>query len=653
MEKEREKIKHLSHEHPLVLNEELSDKSKDACCKGCLEPLFGTCFSCGECQFHLHKKCAQAPLQIPHSPFHCKHCALILMRGRYFCDLCKESRQMFFYCCPVCVAYLDIKCAFLLHNFDENFYELKYVDHEHPLTFIENPNDEFKRANCYWCQKLLADSVYVCLNCGFYLHKKCAQLPTQIYHPCHRKHPLYIKDARLFCQLCQKTHRSLFYRCLPCKFDVDMECVRSRTRYATIEDKSHLEHQFTKLFRNESFICDACGTEGNSISYICSSCHIRIHNHCISLPRIIKTMHHHHTVIHNYFFQKKDHENHDCGVCPGEVKAEYGSYNCLKQDCDFVAHVNCAMEMYVEIDQVIDQDEESIENLATNSSITRVIERNEHGEAQKVKHFNHEHDLTLGKMIEQDDVKRCDGCMLSISTSFYYCSECEFILHKTCAELPRKTRLWIHQSPTTLISSPNIIRCHQCLHLCSGFFYKSDESNNNFCLRCASVSHTLICEGEKHSLFLTFEFPGICSACGFLFYGAYKCKDKDCTLALDFACIALPQATWHKCDKHLLKLKFHDENDDPEQHCCDICEGKRDPNHWFYHCAICDNSAHPKCALGKYPFIKMKIGTTFSSRHCPYSRHSLIFVETLADTCSDCESPCQEGLSGIVSFKKF
>ncbi|XP_022748046.1 uncharacterized protein LOC111297662 [Durio zibethinus] len=275
---------------------------------------------------------------------------------------------------------------------------------------------------------------------------------------------------------------------------------------------------------------------------------IMIHEKCISLPRIIKITRHHHYMIHNYFFQGKEHKKHDCGVYLCEVKAKYGRYNCLKQDCDFVAHVNCAMEMYVKIDQVNDQDEGSIQTLATNSSITCVIERNEHGEAMKVKHFNHEHDLTLGKMIKEDDVKGCDGCMLSIST---------------CVELPRKTRLWFHQSLTTLINSSDIFKCYQCKRLCSGSLTK-----------------------------------GKCNACGArLEDGAYKCKDKDCTFALHFARLTLPRVTWHTCDKHMLNLKFHDENHDPEQYDCDICEVKRDPNHWFYHCVICDNSAHPNVLL--------------------------------------------------------
>ncbi|XVF83100.1 hypothetical protein PTKIN_Ptkin16aG0105600 [Pterospermum kingtungense] len=648
-QKEREVIKHFNHPHPLVLNEDQSNQSKEACCNGCLEPLFGPCFSCVECsQFHLHKKCAQAPLQITNSPFHRKHPTLTLKSSIYvYCDLCKESRNMFSYWCSTnCGACLDIKCAFLFHNIDGSFHEIKYGGHQHPLTFFENPNDELKTASCYWCQKPLIGSVYVCLNCRFYLHKKCVQLPTQLAHPWHRKHSLFIEDGHFVCKLCERDDWSLFYRCLPCKFDIDIECVMSKASCpTTVEDKSHHEHPFTRLLRDGSFVCDACGTEGNYVSYMCSLCDIMIHKKCISLPCFIKIPRHHHNMIHNYFFQKKELESHACGICLSEVKAEYGSYNCLKQDCNYVVHVNCATEDE-DLFRVIDQDEVADEENSKNveSSITDIVEVNAHGGAVKIKHFSHQHCLMLGGKIsgDDDDGKQCDGCVGFILDSFfYYCRECDFILHKACVELPRRKLLWFHQSPTTL-NLGGIFRCGKCYRLCSGFFYEKGRHSYwdeyQFCIRCATISHTLKCEEHEHPLFFDFKFQGKCNGCGYWCKGAYKCKD--CPFALNFACITLPKAIGHKSDEHIFKLAFHDRMDDEsEVYYCDICEEKRDPNLWFYYCAVCDNSAHPKCALEKYPFVKMKTETAF-----PYSLHPhfhpLFFVKALYDTCSVCHRPC-------------
>ncbi|XVF54875.1 hypothetical protein PTKIN_Ptkin05aG0216100 [Pterospermum kingtungense] len=342
-------------------------------------------------------------------------------------------------------------------------------------------------------------------------------------------------------------------------------------------------------------------------------------------------------------------EDRNCGICLREVKAEYGSYNCLKQNCNFVVHVNCAIrnkDLYCVIDPE-DQIELANENSEIEeSSITCVMEKNECGDAVKIKHFSHEeHCLMLGNKINGDDAdddKRCDGCMEFIikDSSFYYCLQCDFILHKSCTALPRRKYLWFRQSLATLKSS-GLFYCNKCLRLCSGFYYDYGMYTTD-CLRCARISHILRYEGHEHPLFFDFDFRGECNACGAAcLNGAFKCKD--CTnFALDYACITLPQATRHKCDPHFLKLTFHDQSKDAEQDLCDICEEERDPNSWFYHCAVCDNSAHQKCALGKYPFIKPKIGTTLPW-WCHGHRHpDLIFVRTFYDTCNECGGPCQD-----------
>ena len=59
-----------------------------------------------------------------------------------------------------------------------------------------------------------------------------------------------------------------------------------------------------------------------------------------------------------------------------------------------------------------------------------------------------------------------------------------------------------------------------------------------------------------------------------------------------------------------------------------IYEEKRDPNHWFYQCAVCDNSVHPNCVFfGKYSFIK--IGRTSICRSPTSSLLSRRFMTIL------------------------
>ncbi|XP_017980916.1 PREDICTED: uncharacterized protein LOC18592869 isoform X1 [Theobroma cacao] len=407
-----------------------------------------------------------------------------------------------------------------------------------------------------------------------------------------------------------------------------------------IDKINHFSHPHPLLFNDEEqsdkskeVRCSACWESLLGSSFSCGECDFHLHKKCAEAPLEIHSPFHCKggtlTLVPNPPWESP---LSICDLCKENLQMQYGSYDCLKQDCNFVAHVDCAMEKYLATGQINDQDEESSENLA---SITFVVETNQHGEAIKIKHFSHEHDLTLDNEIKEDDDKRCDACMLSISTSFYYCSQCEFLLHKTCVELLRKKHHWFLESLFTL-HLENIFQCGLCQHYCSGFAYHGDYYK--FCLRCAGISRILPRQRHKHTLFFDFDLnKGQCNACGDYIHRGYKCKD--CTFVLHVKCMALPQRARHKCDKHFLELTFHDENADLEEYYCDICERQRNPNHWFYHCVICDNSAHSKCVFERYPFLNKKIGKTY--KDC-FHGHPLICVKKSYDICLRCGLPCQD-----------
>ena len=60
----------------------------------------------------------------------------------------------------------------------------------------------------------------------------------------------------------------------------------------------------------------------------------------------------------------------------------------------------------------------------------------------EIEHFSHEHDLKLSYEVENN--KKCDGCVRAIFPPFYRCAKCNFFLHKSCIELPRKRRHPLH-----------------------------------------------------------------------------------------------------------------------------------------------------------------------------------------------------------------
>ncbi|KAJ0088735.1 hypothetical protein Patl1_32946 [Pistacia atlantica] len=68
-------LKHISHKHPLVFNEEEQQNcsyNKENSCFGCEELVLGPSYNCSQCNFFLHKTYAELPLKIKH-PFHRKH----------------------------------------------------------------------------------------------------------------------------------------------------------------------------------------------------------------------------------------------------------------------------------------------------------------------------------------------------------------------------------------------------------------------------------------------------------------------------------------------------------------------------------------------------------------------------------------------------
>ncbi|MBA0737799.1 hypothetical protein Gogos_011243 [Gossypium gossypioides] len=283
---------------------------------------------------------------------------------------------------------------------------------------------------------------------------------------------------------------------------------------------------------------------------------------------------------------------------------------------------------------------ENEDEMPHESSIS-VIERNDAGEATKIKHFKHMHNLMLGPFVGGYE-NSCNGCMLPLSDPFYYCSECGFFLHKACAELTKMKNVWHHhcQEPLALISD-KAFECQECWHISNAFAYECSGCEENKCLRCviALTPGARTCLKHVHPLYFYRDYEGQCNACGDTTrgYGAFCCKD--CNFVLDLGCFSLPITARHKCDEHLLSLTDNDDNSYSESHHCDICEESRDANRWFYHCTTCDTSAHVGCVLGSYPFLKL--GSIYEETNHP---HPLIIVKKKYYylDCNKCGKPCED-----------
>ncbi|KAJ6864378.1 hypothetical protein NC651_035049 [Populus alba x Populus x berolinensis] len=667
-------VEHFSHpDHPLILiNQVLEYSCEVVICSGCEGPIWGPCYSCTSCYFFLHKTCAELPREIKRL-IHPKHPLHLLEKspyeGEYCCDRCHKGFESFVYHCSFCQFDLDIKCAF-----PPGFLEVdsQFAHKDHPLILNEEQEYHGEGVTCSVCKEPMSGPSYSCTPCNFFLHKKCAELPPEIKRHLHPEHPLVLlPNEDVSCDFCNETcYENFVYCCFVCEFTLHIKCAFPPCIDAADQNQ---RHQFRRLMnplslKSISFTCNACGTDGDDSPFGCTMCQLVVHKKCISLPRTLKTvLHHHPQIIHTYRPQQCIKSiNKYCGICRREVDTEYGVYYC--PDCDFVAHVNCSREYGDSATETAGQsvtvDDQFME---PSFGVVREIKHGEERIIEEIEHFSHQHNLILTDKVD-DDLK-CDGCMLPISTPFYSCASCNFFLDKTCSmELPIQKKWQYHENQMILSWSPGehyLNYCYVCNQYFRGLVYTCDVCGLCIDVRCfKSLRDSTKHGGHEHPLYLPAGRKSIlrcpigdhwppplladereniprCSGCCVPEESEVFLKCVLCDFNLGMKCATLPFKARHEYDDHPLFLTYINEND--YQPSCIICEEDRDPKLWFYRCEECDFDAHPECALGKYPYFKPGGVRTY-----PKHPHPLAAVVKTEDyrpqACDICGEPC-DGLA--------
>ncbi|XP_004295357.1 PREDICTED: uncharacterized protein LOC101301568 [Fragaria vesca subsp. vesca] len=660
-------IEHFSHEHALIFVEDPKRREEGlpVVCQGCQEDVSGPGYCCSRflCHYTLHKSCAELPSEFRH-PMHTEQHPLVLNKdGRGFqCDLCdQDCSRRFTYSCFQCDFNLDSKCAFKWTSF-------KHFSHEHPL-FEREPKKYFGLLFCDGCQDpILTGPSYTCINtfrrrkCGFNLHKKCYELPHEIEHPMHCKHPLFlhnilpdIKRVRRLCNVCNKPGR-LLYCCSICDFNLHLKC--SSNWQSILANDSH-EHQFTVLWKKMSDFhvkCEVCGDDWTATVYfMCSICQLLVHKECASLPRSIKKPEHQHQLKLTWFLDNICPNNLSCKVCSLSIDKCRAAYRC--GECiNYVSHVACTTAEYSREDSFVDI----------------VLNENGFDDALEITHFSHPHPLAANDPCEEVKDEHilitCEGCIRPITAtkeSFYSCTKqedelCSFFLHKVCAQLPKKKRLpLLHQHQFTLLSrAPSVggvFQCYMCGAFNQGFTYTCEECASQkgetvffLDLQCnaywdnkALIKH----DSHVHRLLLDTEWDNVhCSSCGCNIFFCFSCKR--CEFRLCIPCVRLPLTARHRYDDHPLKLTYASVYDELGYY-CQICEGTRDPTQWFYRCNDCDFDCHAHCIVGRYP--QVKLGSTY--KHEAHAQHLVALVDKARSPirfdkrenilpCLKCGEPC-------------
>ncbi|EOA32512.1 hypothetical protein CARUB_v10015792mg, partial [Capsella rubella] len=295
------------------------------------------------------------------------------------------------------------------------------------------------------------------------------------------------------------------------------------------------EHQLYLVPRRIDFTCNACGTQGDRSPYFCLQCNSMIHWECIDLPRVININRYDHRISYTH---RLGHGKWKCGVCRDDVDGFFGAYSCSKCS-NYVVHPLCATSGnvwdMVELEGIPEEEEIAPFEVIDDSTM---------------KHFSHDHNLQINKdgRILHDDIV-CAACVVQVcSEPFYSCEQCDFILHKKCANLPRKKRHVCHNLPFTLRTDSHLeaFSCMPCKQLFTGFRYEVD-SRNILDVRCGSFSEPFVHKSHPHALYYSTDYYRFCSACACMPRSMISCDE--CDFRLCFKCAYLPQnLTRHRYD---------------------------------------------------------------------------------------------------------
>ncbi|KAK9992969.1 hypothetical protein SO802_022672 [Lithocarpus litseifolius] len=465
---------------------------------------------------------------------------------------------------------------------------LHFCDSKHPLVFIP---DYRGGATCCGCQESVYGPSYWCSRdgCpGYFHHKSCAELPLGLHHPLHPIHPLilspeqidYGKDIQFSnCILCKEYKDEYTYRCSRCDFNLHITCAA----VPFIMEAEFHDHPLIPIWKPSTFTCNICGKEGKGTPYMCQLCSFWVHGRCVyqfsSIVKVVRHKHLLHLTCSSLEFHQSD--SRFCQICVRKVDMHYGFYYCSK--CDFVAHLDCAMETKENINllEFKDEDEVSELNESVDSTTYKVKKFNMREDGTKIateiKHFSHEHDLKHTDEVLNN--QKCDGmiseilihpghehqlllssipfeqncsCCASSIYPIFRCTTCDFALDFRCATMPHFTRYKQHEHPFALS------------------YRAEDDSGEYYCD---------ICEEERQDSKYWFYYCEDCS------YPAHP----DCIIG------KYPHYKFGGVYKfehhHSHPLTFIEETKDRPR--CDKCNGFCEE--LIYQCARCDFYIHKDC----------------------------------------------------------
>ncbi|TXG66082.1 hypothetical protein EZV62_007357 [Acer yangbiense] len=368
---------HPSHpDHNLTLlrhEESKEDESDDGSseekikyCNGCNEVMCFPGYAChhesAKCKFYLHKSCAELPPKILH-PLHPHPLTFLICDGwdPIICDGCRDLyRSGFIFNCSWCGFNLDAKCASKQdQEHHQTFKELTLFGfyHKHSLKLCNVRKSH--NIKCLCCTLIISGSAYCCLQCQFFIHESCKEIPKEVEHPFHPQHILVFQNMDDYrnCAACllsistsstssPSIHR-IGYCCDDCKFYIDDFCrmeISPQLQHPLHPHPLHLKHN--SAHDGTTRMCRACrNPKVGSMLLSCGECNFDLHSACAEIMKQLSLKHECHN--HNLYFafdlimKNEDSELLEDNVLYCNKCHDTGGYFYFCRECDINFHFEC------------------------------------------------------------------------------------------------------------------------------------------------------------------------------------------------------------------------------------------------------------------------------------------------------------------------
>ncbi|AEE79881.1 Cysteine/Histidine-rich C1 domain family protein [Arabidopsis thaliana] len=290
-------------------------------------------YYCTICDLEFHKNCLEYPTKVSS----CRVCYknVDIKYGQYSCN----HEECFYVVHSKCATHGKIWDGEELEWEDEESEQaediapykkisgslIEHCWHQHHFLKLEKyEGTRDSKKQCQACMRPVnPHDFYSCIECEFFIHEVCANLPRKLDHASHN-HPLYMDPYPIYdrmhmnlgCSVCFRYSSGLKYRCKKdgCseggkQFQVDVNCILVPECFT---HESHAEHRlFISTFGKDKRECQGCRWRHCQYLLQCVSCEFAICYTCATIP--------------NELYHKYD--DNPLSLCYGE-KGVDGTYWC-------------------------------------------------------------------------------------------------------------------------------------------------------------------------------------------------------------------------------------------------------------------------------------------------------------------------------------